>query len=596
MISRLLLVPLVAGALVHGAEALEASASAGFAYSQTTVAPHGAPTETFPHFDLNLALDAKGYFSRRELLDWSAGASYRRINDEANGSLSNRNSVLLYNGAANLNLTGLVPVTTGVSVSRYEQRYTADAGSHVYGTAIGNNASVGVGATLPSDQSLNLGYSWSAIRDAIPGLATHDLTTHAVNGALGLGVGDLTLNANYAGVFSSGSWGSDSTDQHSASVYARTAIAKDVAIDVQDSYYLFVPRETGAGLYGREQNAFNLRAINRRSWGGTQSVQFLAQRASQDLAPGSFAEATRQSLRWSGDFRLDGGATPLVMGAIPEDDRRLYLRMTADGSFNRNRTPLAKGDSWGETGAAELNWFHSRPGWRLELRGGPRGSLAQDDAGNNSFGYGFGAGGYVARPWNGQTVSLNYNLDFGTRLYGSDTWALLQQLAGSIAGPLGHYRYQLQLRGNAQRTRSGTLGDGATRSLELQATASDRDLTVEAIGSLSDGLAAGASQPSFIADGLFIPAPYDSHARNLSLRVSYNLGGGFMLQASGRASADDGPGRPSIHQAELWGRVQYSFGGLSAAIEDRITWYDQGAGGRINYVFLSIYRRLGFRS
>ena len=50
-----------------------------------------------------------------------------------------------------------------------------------------------------------------------------------------------------------------------------------------------------------------------------------------------------------GDFRLDGGETPFMTSVTGGDDRRLYLRCMADASFNRNRTPLAKSDSWGET-------------------------------------------------------------------------------------------------------------------------------------------------------------------------------------------------------------------------------------------------------
>lgn len=575
------------------ASATDVNARVGVGYSRFEYAPTLGDHTTTPRLDIDLGLDAKGFFQRSGFLDWIAGASYRRVSEEVNGATSGQSDVILYNGRLTLLGDRTAPVTLQAAASRNEVKFLTDPQADIFGRGIVNSYGGSLTLNLPERPSLSAGYTRNDAEDQIAGLTTHRYNVDEFTGTVGHGSPDFKFIGTYQGRLSSGDWVSDNVDTHQGNASVIFGLPAGMTGQLVDVYQLRIPRATGLGAYRQENNSFGAYVSNSQPLGGQQTVRYSYLHGLTETSPVAFNELTRQSIRYDGDFRL-GGEPLEKKGRTPEEGSRYFAHVRVEGAQNRANTATVTSDAYGETLAALGYWRYIAGDKYYDLHGGPAVGLIQSDLTGNRSGYGFSAGGRFGREWLGQRFNVNYDTDYGLRLYASEGWSLRQILSGTVSGMIGTSRYMGQVNAQSFRTSSPTFGDGAGRSVDVRFVNTHRRLELEILGRLADGIA-GSTPREFVSDGLLIPAPFDSHTRELRARIFYRAFTTLTLGATGAFISNEIPGSPTVTQTEVSGVVDYRFAAFGLHLEDRMTWYDQGGGGRNNLFLVSVSRRFGVR-
>jgi hypothetical protein len=579
-------------AVASAASALDIGGRAAVGYSKLDTYPSVGEHTSAPKLELDLALDAGGFFERPGFLDWNLGASYRRVSAEVNGASTGESKLLLYRARAILFGDRRTPVTLTASALRNEARFLTDPQANVLGRAVVDSYGGDLSLNLRDRPQVSLGYSRLQTSDEVAGLTTHTSAADGFRAIVGHGSAAYNFIGTYNGTLGTGDWVSDNVDLHTGTAAFSFGLPGGLTAQVNDTYYLHIPRAAGAGAYRQENNSVGFFVSNNQGTGGRQTVRYGYAHGLTETSPTAFAELTRQSVRYDGEFALHG--TPEQRGEPAPEGQRFSGRLLLDVGQSRTNAALVTSDSYGETLGATAYWRYGREGTYYEAHGGPSVALVQSELTGNDVGYGASLGGRIASEWLGQRLAFNYDADYGLRLYSSDGWTLKQSITGSVSGAIGKSRYVANLNGQSWRVSSPTLGDGAGRFLEARFVNTHRRLEAEIVGRLTDGIAAGTPR-EFVSDGLIIPAPFDSSTRELRVRSTYSVFTTLSVGAAGALISRVLPGAPSVTQAEVSGSIEYRFAAFSLRAEDRMVWYDQGSGGRNNLFFVHVSRRFGMR-
>ena len=110
---------------------------------------------------------------------------------------------------------------------------------------------------------------------------------------------------------------------------------------------------------------------------------------------------------------------------------------------------------------------------------------------------------------------------------------------------------------------------------------------------LQSGVVGSVNDP-MVSDGLFIPAPFDSHTAYASASGSAALLTGLTARASGRISTTRVPGQPIVDQGEGVVGLSYTYGGLEFGVEDRLGFAFFPTGTVLTNTFMvRVYRVVG---
>lgn len=574
------------------ARAIDLSGRASVGYSKLDAWPTTGEHTTSPHLDLDIGLGAKGVIDRPGFVDWFLSGGYRRVTDEVDGARTGQSSLFLYDARAILFGDRRQPVTLEAKASRNQVEFLTDPQANVFGKAIVDTYGGGLTLNLPERPQLTAGYARTQGTDQVAGLTTHTYAVDEISATAGHGTGDYKFIGTYDGRLGTGAWTSDNVDTHNGTASVSLALPAGLTAQVSDTYQLRIPRASGVGAYRQENNGFSFYLSNSQPIGAQQAVRYSYLHGLTETSPTAFGELMRQSLRYDGDYSLDGQPLLRRPGEPPTEGSRLFGHLRLDAGQNRASTAVTTSDSYGETLGGSLYWRYGSGRTFYELHGGPSVALLQSDGAASRTGYGASAGGRIARDWLGQRLAVNYDADYGLRLYAAEGWTLRQILTGSVSGALGDSHYVASLNAQAWRTSDPTLGEGAGRVLEARFVDTQRRLELEAYARLTDGIA-GSTPKEFVSDGLIIPAPFDSHTRELRARVAYNVFTTLGVGAIVALVSNEIPGSPTVNQTEVAGSLEYRFAAFALRMEDRMVWYDQGTGGRNNVFFVSVNRRFG---
>ncbi|HSN13291.1 MAG TPA: hypothetical protein VLT61_01585 [Anaeromyxobacteraceae bacterium] len=577
------LVILAAAALPAAGLAFEWTASAGLLYTRSDLWPGGGVHTREPHLDIDLKLDAAGFFDRPGIVDWAGGVGYRRISDKLNGATTSLSDALTYH----LELDLLQNQVSPLGARLYAQQVDTRVDRFEETTAGGDRKLQRLGGlvrlTPPGLPHVDVGYERYRQDEDLALLGTHASTDHIVTGSLRHSTPTFSLGAQYRGDFSSGNWVADQYDGYYLVAQAQSLLgaAQDGRrLTVSERYYKRTPTTDAAGAFSVNANTFGAIYQAGLKPGEVTIVQY--QSAHGLNAAGAAAnESSANTLRGEHDFPVDG----------PE----FFVKGILVGSLLQQRANATELRTSGETAGAQLWWRRLTDGVTYELAGGPLLGLVQQPAKGTEVGYGASALARGTRPWRDYQVGINYTLDWGSNLYATTGWSIDQRLTASIAGAAGPGRFDATAGATARRAWSPVFGDNATRGLQFTANyAVDRHVLF-AQGSLQSGMT-GATPGEFVGDGLFVPAPFDSRTWSLLAGGTTRLFTGLSARAQVRYASTHSPGQPDLTFTEGIASLVYRYAAFSFSLEDRYVVTETGPmRSAQNAIMLNVSRAFGTR-
>lgn len=580
---RKALVILAATALPAVGLAFEWTASAGVLYSRNDLWPDWGVHSKETHLDIDLRLDAAGFFDRPGIVDWAGGIGYRRVSDKLNGAQTSLADALTYHLELDLLRNQTSPLGARVFAQQLDTRVDRFEGT----TAGGDRRLQRLGGSLrltpPGLPYVEVGYERYKLNEDLALLSSHDSTDHIVTGALRHGTSNFSLAAQYRGDFSSGNWVADQYDSYYLLAQAQSLLGASQdgrRLSVSERYFKRTPTTDATGGFAVDANAFGAIYQSGLGPGTVTIVQYLSNHG-LNAAGASTNESSANTLRGEHDFAIDG----------PE----FFLKGTLVGSLVQLRANATELRSSGETAGAQLWWRRQAGGGLYELAGGPLLGFVQQTGEPNDLGYGASALARGSRPWRDYQLGLNYTLDWGSNLYGTPGWTIDQRLTASIGGAAGPGRFDAGASASARRSWNPIFGDNATRSLQFNATFAVTQHVLYAQGSLQSGMT-GATPGEFVGDGLFVPAPFDSRTWSFLGGATTRLFTGLSARAQARYSSTHSPGQPDLTYTEGLASLVYHYAAFDFSLEDRYLVTETGASRYAqNSIMLRVARTFGTR-
>lgn len=572
---------LVAAALAAPADAARARgvASAAVGYWQNDQwTPEGAH-DRVPRLDVALELQLDGYVVSRDVFRYAAGASWRTVQQSLNGAKTQDDTLLMYNVSASALDNTASPVRIALFASRGQTTFASDPSRDLFGDTIsqtaGANLSLLPGPTLIP---LNAGYIWNHTDFALPGQPESFVELHTVNAGTSFGNTAFGLNAAYSGTFSDGSYVADQTARHEVSVGADMS-AGGKGLRLESMVYIVQPRQLVPGAFEQQTSSFHS-GYGAGGYGDTHRAQYSYAHALIETPEVPAREATRQSVRYEGDHFLTSPT--------------LFTRFTLDGSLAQDRNGGVEARYSGETLGAQLWWRRVGSAATYAVHAGPVVSLMQSEGGD-ARGYGGAGGVQLSRPlWN-HTFTFGWDASYADNSYASAGWSLTQTLTATLSGTAGRMRFNGVVSGYAFRTYQPLLGEGAGRSFDATFDGAIQRFSFRLEGSLQQGIT-GSTPQKFVADGLLVPAPFDSRNVTVAGTAATTVLSGLTASATVRYGSQDTPGRPVMNQLEAVGALSYAYGGLTFIVDERITRYQRPAGtwDTVNFFGVRVARAFGW--
>jgi hypothetical protein len=271
----------------------------------------------------------------------------------------------------------------------------------------------------------------------------------------------------------------------------------------------------------------------------------------------------------------------------------LRLIALVDAAVSDERLGAVTARSYGETLTGLARWMRRDGAWDLFLQGGPSVGLIQPSGAASDTGFGGssgrgspGLGGPPGRP------ALQHRLPAEPGRGGGCRPPSLT--ADAERTPTDELTLRGSLQASADRVSSDFFGEGANRLLQANLNARWRRYDLLVQGGLTSGMV--GQHEGWSGDGLFIPAPFDSHTGFASATLLAPLYGGFDLTVRTRYLEIRIPDRERQWEAGLLGRIGWTAGGLVVSVEDEyVRGGGDGAPSSQNRLFLRLSRAFGTR-
>lgn len=556
------------------AQAFYWTGQAGLDYQRLDTERPSGGSASYPRLDLNLKLDLGG--ASPGTLSWNAGVGYRRLSASQDGVGDVRDQV-----SYRLQSTILTNPRSPVSADLHAAR--SDESTSLEGVASTRYHTTGYGAALrvnPSDRPFLLAsYDFNGTDYDTPGVGTIERDVHSLNATTGLAGAGYTFRGTYRLNRSEGTYALDDYDDHRVDVLADARLSDAAKLTLSDTYYFRSPREN-VFAQRQEMNAFaaNLRRADGRS--DVHSLNYGYTRGVQTSLVAPDLERTHHQLSYA------------LERYFPNREWRFRSQLRVAYADDRvGGVPTRTG---GESLGLVTYWRRDQGrGARVEVHAGPTVALLHPAAADTRLGWGATAGGILSRPVGSVQTSASYDASYAKDVDAQAGWSLAQTAMGTASGRLGLGTLRSSLQLSAQRRDSRLLGGAAARSVVLTTAYGwgRHDLSLQA--ALQDG---AAGTVSGAADGLFLAPGYTSHHRSVAFAASTAPWSFLVLRARLRYIVTDLPDRPSTDEKEAYAGIEYVYGALRFALEDRYVLAGAPGGDtRYNQLFVRAYRAFGAR-
>lgn len=566
-------VTLVAALLPFVAQPFEWSGRVGLDYTRDDHWTTDGVRTAYPRLDLNLALNLRGFVQRPDVVTYSAGVQYQRLDQDlphekrVQDQLTYNAKLSLFNGPRN-------PVQLDLFASRSDQSIDFGVGDlSTVSTIFGGAARY----TAPNRPALSLGYTRLQTEQAGSLVADSTRTIQTVTGGLLQGTGVYSFGAGYVGNFSEGSYAVENYDDHRVTLTGLANVTPAWTVTLQDTFYRRQPTPTATFNPRQEYNNFGSTVRNRISDTDSHRFGYQYGHGLQDTPTGAVLERSNHAL----DYQFHHTFS----------DPRWRVVAVADLTQQENRLGGGEETFSAETASSTLYWRRTDlPGF-LEIRGGPSLGAVQSVGADPFFGFGLAAGTTYERRSAPVTWRVGYDVSFRNDLRAKGQ-ALGQRATASADAPVLAGVLSGLFQAASSRIDSPLLGARASRN--LTATGNYR-WSIFAAG-VSAGLSDSVNpslDAELMGDGLLI-APYDTHSRFVNFTGSAAVSRSTRLKGLVRLSSADSPGRPTASGTEARAGVEWTFGALRLSIEDRYTLTEvEGQTARVNQLFVRLQRLFG---
>ncbi len=529
--------------------------------------------------DFDVAALAAGYAFSPGTVDWSLAGRYERLRRDAIGGAHMDGTGLTFRGRVGL----LQRPTSPVSVQLFAERATHDFTTTGVAESTGTRlvTTVGADATYRAAgrPSLRLGVTSIEAEDTGFGRGVVDRSLQIVRAGVSHGTSAYSLILDYDGHLSSGTYDTDNYDTHTVYLNATANLGPGYTAVASDRYYLRSPTRLAASNPRYEDH----QAFASVVWTGAEGLSRTQYRYGHTniSAPGV---APRERLRNSIFQQVEHQFTS-----------ELRLIALIDAAVSDERLGAVTARSYGETLTGLARWMRRDGAWDLFLQGGPAVGLIQPSGAASDTGFGGQLEAGVSRGWEALRAGLRYSASFQQNLGAVGGWAAHQSLtADAERTPTDELTLRGSLQASADRVSSDFFGEGANRLLQANLNARWRRYDLLVQGGLTSGMV--GQHEGWSGDGLFIPAPFDSHTGFASATLLAPLYGGFDLTVRTRYLEIRIPDRERQWEAGLLGRIGWTAGGLVVSVEDEyVRGGGDGAPSSQNRLFLRLSRAFGTR-
>jgi hypothetical protein len=567
---------LAAAAVPAPAAAFEWLGRVGLVYGREDGQTSTGLTRSGPLLNLDLGLDLGGSVYRPGLLDYSGGITYfREVNqfasrDEQRDRLSYRldGALLSYQTS---------PLRIGLHAQRQDEDYST--GSAGDATLLDRTLGVDVRFWDRVHPQVSAGYTHYTHEQTVPFTGPSDRTTDIFRASTSHGAGTYSWNLDYRGTASEGTYAGDNYDDHRVQLSSQASLGPKVTLSLYDNFFTRLPTLDSPF---NPRSEFNNLASTLRAESGD-NIHSATYGYGHAFTSGNGVELERSLQVLSYGFQR-----PL------SPEWRFWT--TASASYDESRVSGDVERTSGQSVGAQLQWRRTAANSAyVELHGGPTVGALEPAGGDVQLAYGGSAGGSVARPLGSFIGQLGYAISYGDNLDAQRGWSFTQQVTGSANGPLGSGRLNAQLLVSASRLQLGTFGGSAARSVTGTAQYAWRRHDLTAQVGIQDGTTGAVRDVS--GDALFLPAPFDSHTRFASAAAGTSPFNHVHARLALRYSSTDLPDRPALSQLDATGAIEYRYGSLALAIEDKYFLTETSLGtARNNQVFLKLTRVFGARN
>lgn len=547
-------------------------------YERTDVYTRGEE-DSGMRLDFDVAALAAGYAFAPGTVDWSLAGRYERLRRDAIGGARMDGTGLTFRGRVGLLQRPSSPVSVQVYAERATHDFTTTGVAESTGTRL--VTTVGADATYRATgrPSLRVGVTSIESEDTGFGRGVVDHSLQLVRAGVSHGTAAYSLILDYDGQLSSGTYDTDNYDAHTIYLTATANLGPGYTAVASDRYYLRAPtREAASNPRYEDHQAFASVV-----WNGPESLSRTQYRYGHTniSAPGvEVRERLRSSLFQQVEHQLTS---------------ELRLIALVDAAVADERLGTVTARSYGETLTGLARWMRREGAWDLFLQGGPSVGLIQPSGAANDTGFGGQLEAGVARAWEALRSSLRYNAGFQQNLGAVGGWAARQSLTADVERtPTEVLTLRGSLQATADRVSSDLFGEGANRLLQANVNARWRRYDLLVQGGLTSGMV--GQHEGWSGDGLFIPAPFDSHTGFASATLMAPLYGGFDLTARARYLEIHIPDREAQWEAGLLGRIGWTAGGLVISVEDEyVRGGGEGTPSSQNRLFVRLSRAFGTR-
>lgn len=530
--------------------------------------------------DFDAALFGAGSFFAPGTLDWNLGAAWRGLRSTSVGGRTQDSDRLTFRGRLGILQRPSSPLTLVLFGERSQSDFTTEVGpARATGTI--TTTSYGADALYRSLErpTLRLGVRRTTTEDTGLGRAPSERNSLRLRGGTSHATQGYTFGADYDGELSDGTFDADNFDAHSVTVNATARVAPSVDARLTERWYLRAPTRSSPFNPRYEDNQLFASAY----WTGARALSRTGYRFGHTLI--------------TAPTREDRERTVNAVSEQYEHQLTEPLRLIGIGAVTATEERLALASSRALGGSATLlaRWLGRSGVLDLFAQGGGTGGFLDPEVGGTLSAFGLQAEAGLSGPLLGARAGARYAVTWQENLSAVAGWALRQSVSGDLeARPAADLSLRLSLQATADRLQSDVFGGGANRLVQLIGHARWRRLTADLTAGVSSGVL-GAPTGGVHGDGLFVPAPYDTHSTFASLGASLEVTSSLDLRATTRYLDLRQPDRERQWEAGFLGGLSYRVGALSVSLEDE---YVTGGGGRRasqNRFLVRITRAFGTR-
>lgn len=577
------LLSLVATAVPARGGALEWVARAGLDYWRQDVETQGVRITNEPRFDVNLILDAHGFFVQPDVIDWNAGVAYRRLRASYEGTSDSVTAGLSYHLRSVFFGSRVSPftVTAFADHSADDVSFGQGPSGSVQSTSFGTTARL----TLQDRPRIDVGYTRLESLQSNPILGRSRVDRDRFSAGLGYGTQTFGYSAEYSAMLSKGTFATDNYDEHRARAAGNVTLSRRARLQLSDTFYRRTPTVSASVNPRQDLNHFDLRLMD------------LTDRDPRDLASRDFQEVSYSYTAGLSEAPGLPVSSRAAHRALFASERRLpapewSVRGTVTATYQEQALGAETDRSAGQTLATLVYWRRANETGLTELFAGPTvGGLERFD-GVARLGKGASAGAIMHRAVPTGNVRGSYTIDYASEA-GEPGWFVSQQVSLGADRPVWTGIVRGQLFANARRAEAPLFGTTASRSVMGITDYTTRKALVELRLGIEDGLTGALRNPG-AGDALFIAPSYDSHVRYASVRGTLRIVGELRLTGAGRISSTELPDRPSLSELEGRAGMSYVYGGFGFSFEDQyVVSSGVGAARKVNQMLFQVYRIVG---